>query len=76
VRIRLEKKGRGGKVVTVLYDLPTGPEDGLALAKRIKALCGSGGTFKDGRIEVQGEHRPRLQGFLEGLGYRVRLSGG
>jgi predicted translation initiation factor SUI1 len=56
VRVSRESKGRGGKTVTIIKGLPL---DALALAqlgKQLKAACGSGGTVKDGVIEVQGDH--------------------
>ena len=80
--IRPEKKGRGGKTVTVLYDFPLGSDDYFKkLTKKIKRECGSGGTFKldsnkDAVIEVQGDHRPKLKDYLEKLGFKVKFTGG
>lgn len=75
--IRPEKKGRGGKTVTVLYDFPAGSEDYFKkLTKKIKRECGSGGTFKGDSIEVQGDHREKLKVFLETLGFKVKFTGG
>jgi translation initiation factor 1 len=48
----------------------------VALAKQIKAACGSGGTVKDGVIEIQGDHCDRVQGFLQAQGHRVKRAGG
>lgn len=75
-RIQRERKGRGGKTVTVVRDLQLAPEDLAALAKRLKAAIGSGGTVKDGNIEIQGDHRQRVAAELQKLGYRTRLAGG
>ncbi|HOG47129.1 MAG TPA: translation initiation factor [Anaerolineae bacterium] len=75
-RIQREKKGRGGKTVTVVSGLQLTPGDLEALAKRLKALCGSGGTVKEGRIEVQGDHRERIAAELQRLGYRSKFVGG
>jgi len=72
VRIGRETKGRGGKVVTIVRGLPL---DAAALAewgRRLKAACGSGGTVKDGAIEVQGEHRERIADVLQKAGWTVR----
>jgi translation initiation factor 1 len=70
-RLRVEKRAKG-KVVTVLWGLdPTG-NDLSALAARLKDRCGTGGTVKDGTIELQGDHRAGAEAGLVALGYRVR----
>ena len=76
VRVGRETKGRRGKAVTVVTGAPLdGP--GLAdLAKRLKNLCGAGGTVRNGVIEVQGDHRDRIVAELAGRGWTVRKSGG
>jgi len=71
-----ESKGRGGKVVSLVQGLQLNEKDLKALAKLIKQACGSGGTIKDGVIEIQGEHRPRIAELLESRGYRVKIAGG
>jgi translation initiation factor 1 len=76
VRISRETKGRGGKAVTVIRGLPA-DEAGLAqLAKKLKAACGSGGTVKDGVVEVQGDHCEKLLTLLAAQGHRVKRAGG
>jgi translation initiation factor 1 len=76
VRVGRETKGRGGKGVTIISDLPL-DETGLTeLATKLKTRLGTGGTVKDGRIEIQGDHRDRLVAELEGMGYRVKKAGG
>jgi len=76
VRIGRETKGRKGKGVTVITGLPL-DEDGLrALAKELKARCGTGGTVKGGVIEIQGDHRAALVDELKKKGYPAKLSGG
>ena len=57
VYLHRESKGRGGKAVTLIKGLALSEADMSALAKKIKKACGSGGTGKDGVIEIQGEHR-------------------
>jgi translation initiation factor 1 len=75
--IRPEKKGRGGKVVSVIYDFPVGSEDYFKkLTKKLKRECGSGGTYKVDSIEVQGDHREKIKVFLESLGFKVKFTGG
>jgi translation initiation factor 1 len=62
--------------VTIISDLPL-DEDGLVeFATRLKNKLGTGGTVKDGRIEIQGDQRDRLVKELEGMGYRVKRVGG
>jgi translation initiation factor 1 len=76
VRLLRDRKGRGGKTVTLVANLP---DDGtllLELAQTLKKLCGSGGTVREGAIEVQGEHRDRIEAKLKELGYRVKRVGG
>ncbi len=76
VRIRRDKKGRGGKTVTVVTGLP-GTEAALdALLKALKQSCGAGGTREGSVLEIQGDHRERLREKLEALGHRVKLAGG
>ena len=75
--IRPEKKGRGGKIVLVIYDFPKGTEDYFKkLVKKLKRECGSGGTFKGDSIEIQGDHREKTKSFLENLGFKVKITGG
>jgi translation initiation factor 1 len=76
VRVGRETKGRRGKGVTTVSDLPL-DEAGLRdLAALLKQRCGTGGTVKEGRIEMQGELRERLAAELEKLGYKVKHVGG
>jgi predicted translation initiation factor SUI1 len=76
VKVGRETKGRGGKGVTVISDLPL-HESGLAeLATKLKNKLGTGGTVKGGKIEIQGDHRDRIVAELEGMGYRTKKAGG
>jgi predicted translation initiation factor SUI1 len=76
VRVGRETKGRRGKGVTVVSDLPLDEAALQELAARLKQKCGTGGTVKDGRIEIQGDQRDRLAAELEKLGYQVKRAGG
>ena len=76
VRILLETKGRKGKGVTILTGIPLNPEDLKDFAKKLKQKCGSGGTVKDGTIEIQGDHRDVMEEELTRQGYKVKRSGG
>lgn len=76
VYLHRDSKGRGGKVVSLIKGLVLTEADLTALAKQIKQACGSGGTVKDGMIEIQGDHRERIAETLRKLGYKVKLAGG
>lgn len=76
VRIRRETSGRKGKGVTTVSGVPLVEKDLKALAKKLKQQCGTGGSVKDGIIEIQGDHRDALKAALEGKGYTVKLAGG
>lgn len=71
-----ESKGRGGKTVTLVKNLTLSPKDMKSLAKKLKAICGSGGTVKDSQIEIQGEHREKIAEALKKMGYKVKIAGG
>jgi translation initiation factor 1 len=73
VRVSRETKGRGGKAVTVVRGIGG---DLAALAKQLKAACGTGGTVKDGAIEIQGDHADKLMALLRAQGHNVKRSGG
>ena len=76
VRVSRETKGRAGKGVTLVKGLAL---DGVALAqtaKQLKAACGSGGTVRDGVIEVQGDHCDRVMDHLMKQGWKVKRAGG
>ena len=76
VRIRRETSGRSGKGVTTIAGIPLADAELRALAKQLKQQCATGGSVKDGVIEIQGDHRAAIKATLEGLGYRVKLAGG
>lgn len=71
-----ESGGRGGKVVSVVKNLVLSEKDMKSLAKKLKQDCGTGGTVKDGVIEIQGEHRQKMAALLQKLGYKVKIAGG
>jgi len=71
-RVSRETKGRGGKGVTLVRGLALDDATLSALCKQLKTACGSGGTVKDGAIEVQGDQVERVAQFLEKLGFTVK----
>ncbi len=76
IRVGRETKGRRGKGVTTISDLPLDDKRLAELAAKLKQRLGTGGTIKGGRIEIQGDHRGRVVAELEGLGYPVERAGG
>jgi len=74
--IHRASKGRGGKVVTLIKNLHLSPDASRALTKHLKQTCGSGGTIKDGVIEIQGDHRETIAAALQQLGYKTKIAGG
>lgn len=76
VRVSRETKGRKGKGVTVVTGLPLAGDELKDLAKELKTKCGSGGTIKNGAIEIQGDHRDGVVAALTGRGWTVKKAGG
>lgn len=76
VRVRPEKSGRGGKTVTAIYGVPGTEEELKTLAKKLKKRAGTGGSFKDWTIIIQGDRVDDVIGWLQNEGYRVKRSGG
>ena len=70
-RLSLEKRPKG-KIVTVIGALDPEGNDLPALAARLKTACGTGGTLKEGRIELQGDHLKAVEAALQGMGYKTR----
>ena len=75
-RIRRETGGRGGKTVTTISGLALDDAALAALVKRLKAACGTGGTVREGTIELQGDHREQAAALLAREGLRSKLAGG
>jgi protein-tyrosine phosphatase len=75
-KVGRETAGRRGKGVTTVFDLALDDNGLRELAGTLKQRCGTGGTIKDGRIEIQGDQRERIVAELEKLGYKVKRVGG
>ena len=71
-KLRIEKTGRGGKTVTVVYDLPNNAAFLKELAQELKRACGTGGTAGDGTVELQGDQRDRIRAALQKKGFVVK----
>lgn len=76
VRIYLDRKGRGGKDVTVISGIPLSDTALEDLGRKLKAQCGCGGTIKDGCIELQGDRRDVVMTKLQALGFKPKKAGG
>ena len=76
VRVSRESKGRGGKVVTLIRGIALDAAALALLGKRLRAACGSGGTVKDGVLELQGDHCERVLTFLQQEGWAAKRAGG
>ena len=76
VRILRDRGGRDGKVVTVVRGLPGDRAAWTGLAAELRRLCGAGGAVKADAVELQGDHRERVAGWLRARGHRVKLAGG
>ena len=76
VRVKREVKGRRGKTATTISGVPLPQSELQTLTKALKKRCGSGGSCKDGVIEIQGDQRDTVVAVLEGMGYRVKRAGG
>ncbi len=76
VRVYLERKGRGGKSVSVIKGVQSHPDGKKDLLKLLQQKLGTGGAVKEGDIEIQGDHRDRIVTILTELGYKAKKAGG
>ena len=76
VFVRLDRKGRGGKAVTLIEGLQMSVKDGEAFLKQLKTGLGTGGTLKNNVFEIQGDRRNAVTEMLEDMGYKPRRAGG
>ena len=70
--VRIDRKGRAGKQVTLVQGFEGRDEDLCALARQLKTKCGVGGTAKDGEIAIQGDFRDKVTSLLQGMGYNAK----
>ncbi|HZM97716.1 MAG TPA: translation initiation factor [Vicinamibacterales bacterium] len=71
-KLRMEKKGRGGKTVTVVYGLPQNDQFLKDLSQELKKACGTGGAVVEGGVELQGDLRDRVRDVLAKRGFAVK----
>lgn len=76
VRVKRESKGRGGKTVTVITDLPLDAEGLKALCAEFKRTFGVGGAIKNGQLEIQGDHLEKILQLLANKGFKAKQGGG
>ncbi len=76
IRVYLERKGRGGKSVSVIKGVQSHPDGKKALLKHLQGKLGTGGAVKEGDIELQGDHRDRIVELLAELGFKAKKAGG
>ncbi len=76
LKMYLDKKNRAGKAVTVIEGFRENPDRLSEMARELKSLCACGGTSRFGVIEIQGDHRDKIQKKMNAMGYKVKRSGG
>jgi translation initiation factor 1 len=72
IEIKIDKR-RYGKVMTIVEGMDPNDTDMKSLVSKLKGVCASGGTVKDGKIELQGDHRNKVKEYLESMGYIVEV---
>jgi translation initiation factor 1 len=75
-KMRLESKGRGGKSVTVIFNLPLSEDEARTLSSALKSQFGCGGTFKDSTIELAGDMRDKVEAYFTKNGMQIKRAGG
>lgn len=76
VRIARDRKNRAGKTVTILYGVSEDAATLASVTQKLKRLCGAGGAVKDRDIQIQGDHREKIEAWLIQQGYKVKRVGG
>jgi translation initiation factor 1 len=76
IYVRLDRKGRGGKSVTIIEGFQLTEKDSEALLRKLKTLLGTGGALKEDVLEIQGDHRDAVIALLQDMGYKPKRAGG
>lgn len=74
-KMRLESKGRGGKVVTVLWNFPFSEDEVKSLMKELQAQAACGASFKEQRLEFQGDIKDKAKKYFESKKWPLQLAG-
>lgn len=75
-KLRLEKKGRGGKQVSILYNIPLSSADAKQLMRELQTQLACGASYKDGEILISGDHRNEIEKFFVSKGLKIVRAGG
>lgn len=76
IKVQREKKGRAGKMMTIVYNLPLNENELKKMTTSFKKKFATGGALKSGNIEIQGDHREAIYAHLIEQGYKAKKSGG
>ncbi len=76
VYVRLDRKGRGGKSVTLIEGIPLTGKDHETLLRQLKTRLGTGGALKEDVLEIQGDHRDAVIALLQDMGHKPKRAGG
>jgi translation initiation factor 1 len=76
IYVRLDRKGRGGKSVTLIEGLPLPEKNGESFLKKLKTRLGTGGAMKNDVLEIQGDHCNAVLALLQDMGYKPKRAGG
>lgn len=76
IRVQREKKGRGGKTVSIVYDMPVSRDELKEWSTKLKQQCGCGGSVKDGTIILQGDRTEKIVEILKSAGFQAKRAGG
>lgn len=76
LRVIIDRKGRKGKIATLVTGFVGAEEDLKDLGKKLKSYCGVGGSAKEGEIIIQGDQAQKILNYLKKEGYKAKQSGG
>ncbi len=74
--VKIRREVRRGKPTTVVWDLPVGEDEARKVLKELQRSCGAGGSWKDGQLELQGDHREKVEQLCQLRGWKSKRAGG